>query len=115
MVISKSNLPIEHLYAGEERLENVSSYTYLGTNINNKVDFYKEIKIRIEKARATFVRMRSFFSSRDLSLELRIRMLKCSSLSCCIMHGMESWTLNKDCEKRLQAFEMWTYRRLRFY
>lgn len=44
MVISKPSHTAEHLYAGEDRLERISFYNYLGTNLNNTAYYYLEIK-----------------------------------------------------------------------
>ncbi|KAI5746880.1 hypothetical protein M8J77_008501 [Diaphorina citri] len=111
MVITKTNVPDVPLYAGGDRLEKVNSYNYLGTYVNSSADHYAEIKIRIEKARTSFVNMKRILCSRDLSLNLRTRLLKCYVFSV-LLYGVEAWTLNKASEKRLQAFEMWTYRRM---
>jgi len=48
--------------------------------------------------------------SRDLSLDLRNRRLKCYVFPD-LLHGVEAWTLNVYCEQKLEAFEMWTYHR----
>uniref|UniRef100_A0A8D8UV16 Craniofacial development protein 2 n=2 Tax=Cacopsylla melanoneura TaxID=428564 RepID=A0A8D8UV16_9HEMI len=111
MIITKSNIPPENLYVDGEQLERVNKYTYLGTNVTCTADYCSEIKIRIEKARAAFVKIKKMLCSRDLSLDLRVRMLKCYVFSV-LYYGVETWTLNKECEKRLEAFEMWTYRRM---
>lgn len=56
-------------------IERVYSYKYLGTWINSNGDNSREIRCRIEIARSVFFKMRKTFSNRDLSLELRTRML----------------------------------------
>ena len=55
--------------------------------------------------------MKTLFSSRDLSLELRIRMLRCYIFPV-FLYGSESWTLNQTLENRINAFEMYLYRRM---
>ena len=55
--------------------------------------------------------MKSFFTRRDLSAELRTRMARCYVFSV-LLYGCESWTLDSQTEKRIEAFEMYVYRRM---
>lgn len=111
MIVTKTEVPNEHLYVGGERLERVERYNYLGTSVNCSMDYCSEIKIRIEKARASFVKIRKLLCSRDLSLDLRVRMLRCYVFPV-LLYGAETWTLNVHYERKLEAFEMWAYRRM---
>lgn len=92
-------------------IEEVEHYKYLGTWINSNGTNEKEIKFRIEIARSNFFKMRKTFSNWDLSLELRSRMLQCYIFST-LLYGMEAWTLKKLDIKKIEAFEMWCYRRV---
>lgn len=76
-----------------------------------KMDPSDEIKIRIEKARATFICMRKLLCSHDLTLSLRIKMIKCY-VFLVFLYGVESWTLTEDTLKCIKSFEMWIYRRM---
>jgi len=55
--------------------------------------------------------MKTFFTRSDLSLQLRIRMVRCYVFSV-LLYGCESWTLDIQTEKRIEAFEMYIYRRM---
>ena len=71
----------------------------------------KEIKRRIGIARAAFESMAKILTSRSISIELRSRIAKCyiwATLLC----GAETWTLAKVTSDKLEAFEMWLYRRM---
>lgn len=111
MVISKNTIPPEPLIVNSQPIERVTSITYLGTSINSQWDHAKEIKSRIEKARTTFVNMQKVFKSRDLNLNTKIRLLRCYVFSV-LLYGAEAWTLTEATMKKLEAFEMWTYRRI---
>lgn len=111
MLISKSQQPPQQLMLNNQIINHVDSYAYLGTTVNAKWDQSTEIRSRIEKARASFNSMRSMFTSRDLSLSLKIRLVKCYVFSV-LLYGAEAWTLTEALMKRLEAFEMWTYRRI---
>ena len=99
------------LKLNNNKLERVFYYKYLGTWISSDGDMSKEIKSRIEIARLSFCNMRKTFSNRDLTLELRTRMLKCYIFST-LYYGMEAWILKKKDIQKLQSFEMWCYRRI---
>lgn len=113
MIITKS--PQNHnqinLGIGNTVVENVQTYRYLGTWIEKSGDQTKEIRTRIEIARSTFIKMKKLFTSRDINIELRMRMLRCYVFST-LMYGVETWTLKKNHIDKIQAFEMWCYRRM---
>jgi len=94
-----------------KKREKAESYDYLGPNVNCSVDYCSEITLRIEKSLASFMRIKKLLCSRDLSMDLRTRMLKCYVFAV-LLYGVEAWTLNVYCERKLEAFEMWTYRRM---
>lgn len=55
--------------------------------------------------------MKNAFCSRDISLNTKMRLLRCYVFST-LLYGMEAWTLKKKDMNRLEAFEMWAYRRI---
>ena len=110
MVFSKRHVPITLKVKGVD-IEQVANFKYLGTNLNEDCDIRKEIRGRIEQARTAFMSMRSLFISTELSLELRLRMIRYYIFPV-LLYGCESWTLDSAMENRLQAFEMWLYRRM---
>ncbi|XP_045480979.1 uncharacterized protein LOC123685370 [Harmonia axyridis] len=111
MKISKNNDTNEILLVGGQQVERVKRYTYLGTLITENNDYTAEIKTRIEKARSNFIRMKKVLCSKDLTLHLKLRLAKCYVHSV-LYYGVEAWTLNADAMRRLNSFEMWTYRRI---
>lgn len=110
MIISKTKQQIQLVINGKH-IEQVSKYKYLGTWLNDEWSYRQEILARIEQARAAFVKMKKMLTSPGLSLDLRIRMVRCYIFPI-LLYGMESWTLHKETTKRLEAFEMWVYRRM---
>ncbi|KAL1447598.1 hypothetical protein WDU94_009869 [Cyamophila willieti] len=92
-------------------IERVKQYTYLGTNVNEDWDHSREIKIRIEKARSVYNRMKKVFRSHDLTMDTKVRLLRCYVFSV-LFYGVEAWTLTEATSDRLEAFEMWLYRRM---
>ena len=101
----------ETLTINNRTLEQVDNFTYLGTMISSTNDYSKEIRIRIEKARTNFNRLRRVLCTRELKLDLRVRIARCYVFST-LLYGMEAWTLNATTVKKLESFEIWVYRRI---
>lgn len=112
MIISKKQYNRDlNITTNNGNIERVSRLVYLGTNINEEWNLSTEIKSRIAKARTTFMKLRNILSSHNLSLDLRVRMIRCYIFPV-LLYGAEAWTLTESLLKNLQAFEMWIYRRV---
>lgn len=92
-------------------LQQVDSYCYLGKKFFEDNDQTKDIRIRIGHAKDTFNKMKNILCEKKLNLLFRIRILKCYIWPV-LLYGCETWTLKKDAIKRIEAFEMWTIRRM---
>ena len=55
--------------------------------------------------------MRDVLASRKLRLKTRKRLVRCYVLST-LLYAAETWTINKEVEKRINAFEMWLFRKM---
>lgn len=93
------------------QIETTQRYIYLGRDVNSQLDHSKEIRRRIEMARSGFLNMRKFLCHPKLPISTRLRTLKCYIWSL-LLYGCETWTLKQEDTKRLNAFEMWMYRRM---
>jgi hypothetical protein len=111
MIVSKTQHGNERLMIEQTQIEKVETYKYLGTWVDDKNDQSREIKVRIETARQAFVKMKTMLTNRDLQLHLRLRALRCYIFSI-LLYGMEAWTLKKQHIRKIEAFEMWCYRRI---
>ena len=69
------------------------------------------IKTRIAIARSRFCDLKNILTSTQTQPSTKLRVLKCYIHSA-LLYGSETWTLNKNTEKRIEAFEMWTFRRM---
>ena len=92
-------------------VEEVTSYTYLGQLLSSNGKNEDDIIRRISIARSTFNKMRSTLTNKSISLETRKRIMRCYIWST-LLYGAETWTLTSAMVKRLEAFEMWIYRRM---
>uniref|UniRef100_A0A8D8SXR8 Craniofacial development protein 2 n=1 Tax=Cacopsylla melanoneura TaxID=428564 RepID=A0A8D8SXR8_9HEMI len=111
MIISKEKIEGVQLIINNKVVERVKTFTYLGTTLNEDWDHSQEIKCRIEKARSAFNNMSKLFKTHNLTVEMKMRLLRCYIFSI-MLYGIESWTLTGATTSRLEAFEMWIYRRI---
>ena len=92
-------------------IQQVDRMVYLGYTATEDGKCDKENKRLIGIASTAFESMATILTSRNISIELRSRIAKCyiwSTLLC----GAETWTLTKVTSDKLEAFEMWLYRRM---
>ena len=112
MVVSKKlNSPKINIAIDGEQIEQVASYMYLGSLITEDGRSEKEIKRRITIARSTFTNMRTLLSCRGINLKTRLRAIQ-FYIWPTLFYGAETWTTTKSLLSRLDAFEMWVYRRV---
>jgi len=111
MIISKEDITGVHININQIRIERVHKYQYLGTVINEQWENAEEIKCCIGKARDVFNSISASFKSHNLSLHLKIRLLRCYVFST-LLYGVKTWTLTKGTSNKLDAFELWLYRRI---
>ena len=112
MIVSKKAVvPRVNIELDGQVLEQVSCFTYLGQTITEDGKCDEEIKRRIGQARSAFNTMRDVLCCRRLPLSSRLRLLKCYVWST-LLYGVETWILSNTSEKRLNAFEMWSLRRM---
>ena len=110
MVVDRERKSDEFVIDGQQ-IEEVKQFEYLGSMINNSGDSTTEIKRRLAIARTTVQGMSSIWKSRGLSIDLKVRLLRATVFSIAT-YGCESWAMTKNDRKRVDAFEMWCYRRL---
>ena len=106
MVISRSKqAPKINISIEGEPIEQVKKMVYLGHIVTETGKSDTEIKRRIAIARSSFTSLYKVLTSREVSLDARISLLKCYIWST-LLFGCETWTLYKTLEKRIEAFEI---------
>jgi len=99
------------LTINDQNIDEVETYTYLATKVNAKWHQPSEIRSRVEMARAAWHNMKKLFTSKDTSLQLKLRLVRCYIFSV-LFYGVEAWTTTEATLKRLESFEMGIYRRI---
>ena len=83
----------------------------LGSKITADGDCSREIKRHLLLGRKIMTSLDSILKSRDTTLPTKVRLVKAMFFSV-VMYGCESWTIKKDESWRIDAFELWCWRRL---
>jgi len=94
-----------------ETVETVSDFILGGSKITAGGDCSHEIKRRLLLGRKVMTNLDSIFKSRDITLSTKVRLVKAVVFPV-IMYGCESWTVKKAERQRIDAFELWCWRRL---
>ena len=92
-------------------METVSDFIILGSKITADGDCSHEIKRRLLLGRKIMTNLDSIFKSRDITLPTKACLLKAMVFPV-IMYGCENWTVKKAEHQRIDAFELWCWRRL---
>ena len=92
-------------------VEDVESFTYLGSVINKQGGVDEDIKIRIQKARAAFIMLRNIWRSRDLKMDTKLRIFQ-TNVKSILLYGAETWRLTQSAKRKLQSFSNGCLRRI---
>ena len=91
-------------------METVSDFIFGGSKITADGDCSHEIKRRLLTGGKVMTNLDSIFKSRDITLPTKVLLVKAMVFSV-VMYGCESWTVKKAERHRIDAFELWCWRR----
>ena len=94
-----------------ETMETVTDFTFGGSKITADGDCSHEIKRRLLLGRKVMTNLGSMVKSRDITLPTKVHLVKAMAFSV-VRYGCESWTIKKAEHRRIDAFELWYWRRL---
>ena len=94
-----------------ETVETVADFIFLGSKITADGDYSHEIKRHLLLGRKVMTNLDSILKSRDIILSTKVCLVKAMVFPV-VMYGCESWTINKAEHQRIDAFELWCWRRL---
>ena len=94
-----------------ETVETVTDFIWGGSKITADSDCSHEIKRRLLLGRKVMTNLDSIFKSRDITLPTKVRLVKAMVFPM-VMYGCQSWTVKKAERQRIDAFELWCWRRL---
>ena len=103
--------PITSWQIDGETVETVADFIFLGSRITADGDYSHEIKRCFLLGRKVMTNLDSILKSRDITLPTKVRLVKAMVFPG-VMNGCESWTIKKAERQRIDAFELWCWRRL---
>ena len=92
-------------------METVTDFIFLGAKIAADGDYSHEIKRRLLLGIKVMTNLDSIFKSRDIALSTKVHLVKAMVFPV-VVHGCESWTIKKAEHQKIDAFELWCWRRL---
>ena len=92
-------------------METVSDFIFWGSKITAVGDCSPEIKRHLLLGRKVMTNLDSIFKSRNITLPTKVRPVKAMVFPV-VIYGCESWTVKKAEHRRIDAFELWCWRRL---
>ena len=103
--------PITSWQIDGETMETVTDLIFLDLKITADGDCSHEIKRHLLLGRKAMTNLNSIVKSRDITLPIKVRLVKAMVFPV-VMYGCESWTIKKVERQRIDAFELWCWRRL---
>ena len=103
--------PITSWQIDRETMETVTDFIWGGFKITADGDCSHEIKRRLLLGKKVMTNLDSILKSRDITLSTKVRLVKAMVFPV-VMYGCESWTIKKAERQRIDAFELWCWRRL---
>ena len=103
--------PITSWEIDGETEETVSDFIFLGSKITAGGDCSHEIQRHLLLGREAMTKLDSMLKSRDITLLTKVRLVK-TIVFPVVVYGCESWTIKKAEHQRIDAFELWCWRRL---
>ncbi|PVD22631.1 hypothetical protein C0Q70_18452 [Pomacea canaliculata] len=94
-----------------EEIEEVDSFSYLGSKMSNTGDAEVEIRARLAKASQAFASLRSTWKAKNISQKTKLRIFKSTVIST-LLYGSQSWKMTKSISNRLDVFQNRCLRRL---
>ena len=102
--------PITSWQVAGETVETVADFIFGGSKITADGDCSHEIKRHLLHGRKVMANIDSKFKSRDITLSTKVHLVKAMVFPV-VMYGRESWTIKKVECQRIEAFDLWCWRR----
>ena len=110
-IIIMASGPITSWQIDRETMETVGDFIFLGSKITADGDCSHEIKRHLLLGRKVMTNLDGILKGRDITLSTKVHLVKAMVFPV-VMCGCESWTINKAEHQRIDAFELWCWRRL---
>ena len=106
-----ASCPITSWQIDGETVETVADFIFLGSKITADGDCSHKIKRCLLLGRKVMTNLDSILKNRDITLSTKVHLVKAMVFPV-VMYGCESWTIKKAEHQRIDAFELWSWKRL---
>jgi len=107
-VNAKNNRP---LHIGNEIINRVEHFTYLGSNISADGGALKDVNMRIQKARGAFAKLLNVWKSTSITKHLKMKIFN-ACVKSVLLYGCETWFVTNEVKRKLQVYVNSCYRRI---
>ncbi|KAI5752456.1 hypothetical protein M8J77_017138 [Diaphorina citri] len=111
LVCSKEREEV-NIYIKNEKIKQIDTFKYLGSNITQDAKSTSDIKQRIALAKIAFNKKKILLCSNNIDINIRKQLIKTLVWSVAL-YGSEAWTVSERDRKRIEAFEMWCWRKMK--
>ncbi|KAI5715577.1 hypothetical protein M8J77_018806 [Diaphorina citri] len=111
ILVSKREAETVNIRVNGCELKQSKSFKYLGSNIAENAKSVVDIKQRIAQAKAAFMKKYTLFCSNNINIHLRKQLIKTLVWSIAL-YGSETWVIGMAERKKIEAFEMWCWRKM---
>ena len=111
IVIDKTRTHYNALTLNGQQLEEFKVFFYLGSMVNTESNIMQEVNRRINIAKTSVQTVDKIWKSKAVNYKLKPRLVRSTAFTIAF-YGSESWTFSRKVQKKLNAFEMWAYRRI---
>ena len=109
-IVASGHFHINSWQIDGETMETARDFIFGGSKITADSDCSHEMKRRLLLGRKVMTNLDSIFKSRDITLSTKVHLVK-AMVSSVVMYGCESWTIKKAECRRIDAFDLWCWRR----
>ena len=92
-------------------METLTDFTFLGSKLTADIDCSHKIKRCFLLGRKAVIKLNTILKTRDITLPTKVHLVKAMVFPV-VMYGCESWSIKKAERQRMDAFELWCWRRL---
>ena len=111
VVTKKKQAPECNITINGKIIKQVKKFVYLGSTITEDAKCKSEIMKRINIARSNFNNMKKILTNNKITIKTKKNIIRTYVWSS-LLYGCETWTVTKEMQKKLQATEIWFYRRM---
>ncbi|KAI5747141.1 hypothetical protein M8J77_011488 [Diaphorina citri] len=100
-----------NILVNRQPIKQTKTFKYLGSTITENAKSTTDVKQRIAQAKVAFLKKKTLLCSNNININIRKQLIKTLVWSVAL-YGSETWTIGKREQDRIEAFEMWCWRRM---